>query len=57
VALNFKVLLFMIDRMEGRDIGKLRKHGYFSGTKANIVRYQIIGLVLFVSFGIGGLRM
>lgn len=45
--------------MEGRDLGKIRKEGYFRGTKANVFRYQFIGITLLVSCGIGmvALRM
>jgi len=42
--------------MEGRDLGKLRKEGYFRGTKANVFRYQSIGITLLVICGIGALR-
>jgi len=43
--------------MEGRDIGKIRKEGYFRGTKANVFKYQFIGVTLFLTFGLGFLRL
>jgi len=43
--------------MEGRDLGKLRKEGYFRGTKANVFRYQVFGAMMLFSFGFGGLRL
>jgi len=43
--------------MEGRDLGKLRKEGYFRGTKANVFRYQVIGAVMLMTFTLGGLRL
>ena len=43
--------------MEGRDLGKLRKEGYFRGTKANVFRYQFLGITMFVTVLLGGLRL
>jgi len=43
--------------MEGRDIGKLRKEGYFRGTKANVFKYKFLGITLFVTLGFGFLRV
>jgi len=44
-------------RMEGRDIGKIKKEGYLRGTKANIFRYQVIAITLITTLGFGALRM
>jgi len=43
--------------MEGRDFGKLKKGGYFTGTKANAFRYQFIGITLFAACAFGALRL
>jgi hypothetical protein len=40
--------------MEGRDIGKIKKEGYFRGTQANRVRFTFVasGLAIGLVFGV-----
>jgi len=43
--------------MEGRDLGKLKKEGYYRGTKANVFKYQFIGITMLIACGIGFFRV
>jgi len=43
--------------MDGRDLGKIRREGYFRGTKANVLRLQFAAIIIFATFGLGAYRM
>jgi len=39
--------------MEGRDIGKIKKQGFFRGTQANLIRFAFVGVFFTGSILIG----
>ena len=43
--------------MDGKDIGKIRRTGYFRGTKSYATRLQLVAVISLAAFALGAYRV